>query len=213
LTLGLAFWSVFGPAIQYSWEHPSVEVKDAKDIRELPPYVERVESTTLADGDLAELANRSSIKNLNLGHNPNITDAGLVHVARIKGLEELNLIETSVTDKGVRSLRKVPLTYLALWHTQISDTSLGYIAEMEPMKQLQLKGCLRITDTGVAKLGKLRNLWMLNLMGCSGITNKSLKALAACPRLSLLQINDCAGISDAGIAEFKKSRPDCQLIR
>jgi Leucine Rich repeat len=205
------FWSIFGPAIKYSWDHPSREVNNSKDIDDLPDHVERVASSTIGDADLALLANRVSVKMLDLSENPNFTDAGLAHIARIRGLEELTLIRTKVTDKGMKHLRNSQLTYLGLWHTGITDQSLFYIAGMHSLKQLHLKDCDRISDVGLAKLRKLENLWMLNLSECNGITDAGLIFLADCPRLGFLLIRNCPGVTAAGVEEFRRINPECDV--
>ncbi len=207
------FWSVFGPAIQYSWEHPKTEVRDSKDIANLPEYVERIESRTMSDADLEKLAARVSVKELDLNDNITVTDAGLAHISKIQRLEELFLDDTNITDKGVKFLRSTKLTQLNLWNTQVSDVSLNYISEIKSMTQLHLKGCSRVTDSGVAKLAKLQNLWMLNLTNCRGITNASLVALAKCPSLRYLQVFDCPNITANGVKDFQKQLPGCEVDR
>lgn len=207
------FWSVFGPAIQYSLEHPKTEVKDAKDIANLPEYVERIESKTMSDADLERLAARVAVKELDLNDNIVFTDAGLAHVAKIQRLEELFLDDTNVTDKGVKFLRSTKLTQLNLWNTQVSDAGLTYVSEIKSMTQLHLKGCSRVTDAGVAKLTRLQNLWMLNLTNCSGITDASLVSLAKCDSLTYLQVFDCPRISARGVEELRQQRPGCRVDR
>lgn len=207
------FWSVFGPAIQYSWEHPKTEVKDSKDIANLPEYVERIESKTMSDADLEKLAARVSVKELDLSYNANVTDAGVAHIAKIQQLELVYLSDTNVSDKGLKFLRAAKLTQLNLWNTQVSDAGLTYISEIKSMTQLHLKGCSRVTDSGVAKLAKLQNLWMLNLTNCRGITDASLVALAKCTSLRYLQVFGCPNITANGVNELQRQLPGCEVDR
>ncbi|WDI42394.1 hypothetical protein [Bremerella sp. P1] len=57
------------------------------------------------DDDLAELSTMPNLIHLVLSENRNITDAGLVHLASIKSLEELGLQGTGVTQEGVDKLQ------------------------------------------------------------------------------------------------------------
>lgn len=201
------FWSTFGPAIRHSIDNPETTVESRADIDGLPAHVDRLAAPTLNDSDLEYLAQRVSVTELDLGDNSNITDDGMRHVADIQRLEHLSLIRTEVTDKGMRHLRRLRLTYIALWHTQVGDMSLGYIAEMETMKQLQLKDCKNITDNGVAKLSKLEHLWMVNLGGCVQITDKSVNTLSKMPSVSFIQVFDCPKVTDAAISRFENAQP------
>jgi hypothetical protein len=195
-------WRIFGPAIEHSIENPVTTVESRDDIENLPSHVDRLSAPSLSDSDLEYLSSRVSVRELDLGDNPNITDEGLRHVARIQGIEHLSLIRTGISDKGIRHLRKLPLIYIALWHTQTGDEGLGYIAEMAPMKQLQLKDCQRVTDKGVLKLKKLNHLWMVNLSGCNRITDRSVEALSDMPSVNFIQVFDCPNVSDDAVDQF-----------
>lgn len=59
----------------------------------------------MTDRDLELLANMPRLMNLELSSNPDITDAGLLHLASIKSLQKLGLQGTSVTEAGVNKLQ------------------------------------------------------------------------------------------------------------
>lgn len=209
----IPFWWTFGPAIQHSIEHPETTVESRSDIDRLPSHVERLAGPTLSDEDLEYLAQRVAVTELDLGDNSIVTDEGMRHVARIRGLNHLSLYRTNVTDAGIRHLRKTPLEYINLWETQIGDKSLGYIAEMGSMKQLQIKNCSRVTDAGVAKLAPLEDLWMVNLSGCTRITDKSIHTLTDMPSVSFIQVFDCPKLTDGAIDEFLAAFPNREVHR
>lgn len=209
----IPFLWTFGPAIQHSIEHPETTVESRSDIDELPSHVERLAGPTLSDEDLEYLSQRTSVNELDLGDNSFVTDEGMRHVAKIKGLQKLYLNRTNITDAGIRQLRKTPLTYINLWETQIGDKSLGYIAEMGSMKQLQIKNCSRVTDAGVAKLAPLGDLWMVNLSGCSRITDKSIHTLTHMPSVSFIQVFGCPKITDTAIDDFLAAAADREVHR
>lgn len=206
-------WSIFGTSVMHNIENPETTVHSRSDIDELPPQVNRLAAPTLNDNDLEYLASKVSVTELNLGDNRNFTDVGLKHVAKLKGLEHLSMDRTNVTDAGIKHLRKVPLVYINLWHTRIGDRSLGYVAEMGTMKQLQIKGCSAVTDKGVAKLSSLNQLWMVNLSGCNKITDKSVKTLSDMPSVNFIQVFDCPKVSDAAVNDFLSAQPNRTLHR
>jgi hypothetical protein len=201
------FDNLFGPAIRHEQENPLTRIMTAAEIDSLPAIVNRLEAPALTDADLARLAERVSVRSLNLGENPYITDDGMRHVAAIKGLESLYLGRTAVTDAGIRHLRGLSLTYINLWHTAIGDEALGYIAEMQTIQQLQIKDCPAVTDAGVARLAGLEHLWMVNLSYCSQITDDSIRTLSAMPKVEFIQILNCPNVSPRAISEFKDARP------
>lgn len=202
LLVGWPIWRIFGPAIKHSIENPETTVESRADIDALPSHVDRLAAPTLADDDLEYLASRVSVRELDLADNSNLTDDGLRHVAKLRGLERLSLIGTGVTDKGIRHLRKLPLTYIALSETGVGDDALAYVGEMSPMKQLQIRNCRRVTDKGVLKLKKLNQLWIVNLSGCNQITDRSVRALSDMPSVNFIQVFDCPNVSGAAVDEF-----------
>jgi len=209
----IPFLWIFGPAIQHSIEHPETTVESRSDIDRLPSHVERLAGPTLSDEDLEYLAQRVAVTELDLGDNSIVTDEGMRHVATIRGLNHLSLYRTNVTDAGIRHLRKTPLEYINLWETQIGDKSLGYIAEMGPMKQLQIKNCNGVTHAGVARLAPLEHLWMVNLSGCTRITDKSIRTLTEMPSVEFIQVFDCPKVTNAAIDEFLAAVPNREVHR
>jgi hypothetical protein len=207
------FDEIFGAAIRHEQENPTTYVMTSAEIDSLPDFVNRLNAPTLTDADLARLADRVAVNELDLGDNPNVTDDGMRHVARIAGLHHLSLYSTAVTDAGIRHLRGLPLTYINLWHTSIGDESLGYIAEMKPMKQVQIKDCQAVTDAGVAKLVALENLQIVNLGECRRITDESVRLLSGIPSVEFIQVFRCPNISQQAINEFLSVHPDRTVHR
>ncbi|MFN3151704.1 hypothetical protein [Bremerella sp.] len=59
----------------------------------------------MTDADLKELSGMPNLKHLDISGNPEVTDAGLVHLASIKSLQVLRLFDTKVTKQGVEKLQ------------------------------------------------------------------------------------------------------------
>ena len=63
---------------------------------------------------LVHLRNLKALETLDLRRNPDITDAGLVHLEGLSNLKQLYLIGTGVTPAGVSKLQqKLPKTKIA----------------------------------------------------------------------------------------------------
>ncbi|MHC4703696.1 MAG: hypothetical protein ACYTFQ_24310, partial [Planctomycetota bacterium] len=78
-------------------------------------------SADIDDQDLVHVAKLKSVEQLILSRNP-ITDAGLKHLATMPNLRELVLDEMRITDEGLKYLARRPmLRVLRLSKTQITD--------------------------------------------------------------------------------------------
>ena len=94
-----------------------------------------------------------------------ITDACLVHVARLTVLEALDLGRTQVTDAGLRHLTGLSaLKWLDCGATQVTDAGLLHLAGLRRLEELCLKGT-RVADSGLACLQGLTCLKKLDLSG------------------------------------------------
>jgi hypothetical protein len=60
----------------------------------------------VTDDDLVQLKRIPGLKELTLGQSLGVTDAGLVHLTGLTGLESISLRETQVTDAGISELQK-----------------------------------------------------------------------------------------------------------
>lgn len=81
-----------------------------------------------------------------------ITDAGLAHVAGMKKLEELYLGRTGTTDRGLQHLRGLSnLRFLGLSHTQVSDGGMIYLAALKKLERMNLSAT-RVSDAAVKRV-------------------------------------------------------------
>lgn len=109
---------------------------------------------------------------LDLSKSP-VTDAGLVSVAGLTGLQTLDLSESQITDAGVSS-----------------------IVKLTSLKVLRLNGT-KLTAKGLSELAVLPNLQELHLER-TATDNNGLSALSHSPSLSILDIQS-TNITDAGM--------------
>src|SRR4029079_525117 len=81
-----------------------------------------------------------SLHNLALG--PGVSDAGLVHLAKLKELRELRLDSArDVTDQGLESLKKLTkLKSLSLQYTDVAGPGLIHLAGLKQLRELNLEG-------------------------------------------------------------------------
>jgi Leucine Rich repeat len=114
-------------------------------------------TAAITDKGLAHLAalRFQSLDTLMLGYCPNITDAGLSHLAQMHSVKWLGLeVCPRITDAGVPSLLTMTnLTALDLRGcTGITDKSLEYLATKTNWQTIMLGGCPKISGEAVNKL-------------------------------------------------------------
>ncbi|MEE9127826.1 MAG: hypothetical protein V3U11_11860 [Planctomycetota bacterium] len=79
-------------------------------------------SLSMTDAGMAHLQNLTSLRRLGLYSNPNITDVGVAHLRQLKSLQSLHLQFTKISDKGLAHLEDLPLRFLDVRGTQVTDT-------------------------------------------------------------------------------------------
>lgn len=123
----------------------------------------RLEKCDVNDGDMRFLTNLTSLKRLNLIHNP-ITDDGLRHLSSMRELEDLNLSATEVVGPGFSHLKNSRnLEYLRLSNTNLKDVAMKHISQFRKLECLEFLNT-EVTSTGLMKLTRLH--W-LNSIGTS----------------------------------------------
>jgi Leucine-rich repeat (LRR) protein len=126
-----------------------------------------------------------------------VSDKGLVSVAKLRGLEELDLSRTKVVGSGFEFLQNPDgLRELMAADTEISDLAAEHIARIKSLKRLNLSRT-RVTDAGVLHLAKLDGLKTLDLSG-TRITDEGLRAIGRMTNLEVLSLN-AVDVGDAGI--------------
>jgi len=149
---------------------------------------------------LATFAGTPSVERLVIENQEQVTDRGLLHIAKLKQLQSIVLRGTGIEGHGLRhltslrelkglNLAKLPLSdedilplkslenleYLNLGHTQISDKSLSTIASLDSLSKLYLNNT-EISDGGLERLYGLTHLKILVLYQ-TNVTEKGCKKI------------------------------------
>jgi hypothetical protein len=191
----------------------------------------------MTDAALARIAELGHVTSLHLGGSRELTDAGLLHLARMPQLEHLELSEYpggKLTDRGLEVLRHLPnlRRFEMTWQAGISDAgpaNLRFCEQIESVnlmgsptgdgviEALQAKPRLRelhsgrlVTDRGLALL---RNFPALNRLLIDGpFTNDGLASLAGLEGISDLDLFwHVTGITSEGFAHLVRL-PNLQVL-
>lgn len=92
----------------------------------------------------------------------NLNDEGLAHVSNCRGIENLNLQDTEITNDGLKYLQNLTLLkYLRLKeNSQLTDDCIPHLIELDYLQNLQIQET-SITENGLKKLTVLQRLDML----------------------------------------------------
>lgn len=112
----------------------------------------------------------------------------LPEIAKISGLEKLDLSHTHTTDKGLEYLEKLKkLTSLDLSETAIKGSSFGVLKDLENLTVLNLHNT-EINDDTLRLLRGHKNLKCLRLSWCFGISSDGFKELSSFKNLTALDL-------------------------
>lgn len=138
-----------------------------------------------------------------------VTDAGLKDIGRLTTLTRLDLAGTPVGDAGLKEVARLTnLTHLSLKGTRITDAALAELSSLKNLQQLYL-GQAKITDRGVKELLKFKALAQLGLGGTS-ITDAGLEELSSLESLRTLYIGG-PQFTDASVKQLVKFKNLAQL--
>lgn len=127
----------------------------------------------MTDEVLGSIASLSTVTSLRLGGSKALTDAGVLHLAKMPQLRHLDLSGTQVTDRGLDVFRDLP-----------------------QLEVISLSGT-RVTDAGVASLARCDRLECVDL-GWTHTGDGAIRALAGKPALRTFSSGN--GVTDSGIA-------------
>jgi hypothetical protein len=93
-----------------------------------------------------------------------------------------------------------------------TDDACAGITAFEGLEELQFFSAPLVTDKGISSLAPFKKLSALRFITSDfSLTDASLVTLAGMRGLKTLKLPRCKGITPAGIAQFKKDRPDVML--
>jgi WD40 repeat protein/serine/threonine protein kinase/Leucine-rich repeat (LRR) protein len=152
--------------------------------------------TTIVDDDLSALRNIRGLWDLVLSET-NVTDACMQHVAQATRLTSVNVSRTKVGDDGLRQLQAMPhLQSLDLSHSKITDKGLEHLKVHQNLDVLLLHS-LAITDVGVKHLGDIKSLHRLEIHA-TPIGDEAARQIARLTKLESLTLANTK-LTDIGL--------------
>lgn len=154
------------------------------------------------DRDLARLKSFPNLRLLDIPSAPNVTDAGLKHLAGLDRLVELDVSWSAVTAKGVVALIKgrIMMDRLDVSGVPFLDDDLASLRGVPDFHTLNLRATA-ITDAGLAQLKRFESLRSLSLMS-TAISDAGLRHLERLTELEDLDL-DRTAITDAALVHLK----------
>ncbi len=161
-----------------------------------------------SDWAFVHLKNVPSLRIGHFGHLPQITDAGLAHLANCSQMQDLSFHwSENITNEGVRQLTRLPhLRSLDVRRSQVTDEGLAHLREVKTLESLELPA-EGISDRGLAYLSELPRLRSLDISRVHLVdpgknhgyyTDKGIAMLARCRLLEELGIGSI-GVTDASM--------------
>lgn len=163
--------------------------------------------------EFRHLAGLPGLRRLVLWENDGVTDEALTHIGKLTHLRELELADAPITSDGLKHVRGLKsLTFLSVgWTKDVGDAALPHIISLPELEVLVLSGT-KVTDEGLGGLAKIKQLKEVRLAAIPQVTDKGLNHLHSCASLRTVIVNKKTGVTPQGIAEFRKQRPDCQIV-
>ena len=154
----------------------------------------------LTDEEMAGIATLQTVDQMEIDAD-RLTDAGLASIAKLRNLQVLHLVGTSMmTDEGLKALATLP----TLRHLRLSgpftDKGLAYLAAAPSIKVMWLE-TPKATEDGLRELAQIKTLERLTVPWLDLITHRSMVFLRAMPKLKALGVGDALN-SDAGVASL-----------
>ena len=158
------------------------------------------------DDQIELLVGLDRLETVNL-HNSSVTDDGLLMLEKVPSIKRLNLRRTSgISGPGMAVFERLPnLEILELLYnsSSVDNDALGYVAKLDKLRLLDLRGCLQVGDEGLKKLSTLKNLKDLKLR-CTALTDDGVAVVGEMPKLEYLTIED-ARVEGEGLASLSKN--------
>ena len=172
-----------------------------------------IDNTEKMDEIVAKTANLARVNQLTIG--TGLTDEGLLHLQKMKSLQEITIGPSRITGKGIESLAALPLLrILTLEQVRMSSqedwVSLGKLSSLEELYLKHTRS--EVNDVCIAHLTGLQNLKSLYISAIINkdgqltysldITNEGLKHLTKLKSLESLYLRH-AKITDDGLKNLE----------
>ncbi len=183
---------------------------DLRNLEWFPDLVSLVLGPQLTDRALEYLRFVPKLLILKLVSNP-ITDEGLAHLRHAPHLEELQLHGCrNVTDAGMVHVGKLKqLRHLDLGATKIGDAGLAHLSELSHLEHLDLMHYTKITNAGIAHLAGLQKLTYLR-MSFTKVADRGLVHLESLRDMKVLVLGKTK-VTEGGVARLRAALPGCNV--
>lgn len=181
----------------------TVKAYSVGDLKTLPENITSLDldSDVFQDEDLAHLVRFNNLEELDLGECKRLTEHALPHLADLKKLESLTMMQVPMGRLATNYLATLPkLSYLCLYSAgPFSRADCEYLAASPSLRTLNVGWIKEIDDDMVGILCQLPQLEGLEMWGCDRISDKALKHLAARKSLKMLSISHSKTITTKGV--------------
>jgi len=140
----------------------------------------------VTDAELVHLARLANLRTLHFAAPTRITSAGLVHLEGLADLRSLKLISER-TDPGLEHLAGLTNLRSLYVYAPVTDTELEHIEGMTQLEELTLYGT-KVTDAWLEHVKKMTGLKRLGLDFCSNVTDAGLEHLKGSTQLEFLDV-------------------------
>ena len=188
---------------RFTNEHLAYAATSLHDVRDLSLF-----NSDITDAGLVHVAKLRQLQGLMLS-DAKITDAGLKHLAGLRNLENLFLRGSDITGAGLVHLkRSTKLRMLYVQKTAVNDDGLAHVAQFKNLRILRLTNT-KVTDNGLVHLVSLRDLAILDLSR-TDVTDAGLIHLEKLSNLRNLALVE-TGVTAQGVADLRQKLPDCHI--
>jgi len=135
---------------------------------------------------------------------PKPDDRCMAHIAGLTGLKVLLLVNTNISDNGMKHVPSLQSLQRLTIGGKMSDKTMNYISQLESLKGIYLKGT-NITNAGLRHLAKAVSLEELVLQNNKYVGDRGLVHLSELPNLRYLLLQG-ENFSDKGMRYLRDIR-------
>lgn len=171
-------------------------------------------STAIVGNDISDvgvgaLSHMNHLRSLRLGHTK-VSDEGVRELASHLSLERLALFETNITNSSCSYFANMNrLRVLGLNGTGIDDQGVAHLANHPTLHTLELRGT-KVSPLGIEKLSNITNLRVLRLDSLP-LFDVDIKKLAQLKQLHILSIRNTK-ITNDGAEQLQSLLPRCVVL-
>lgn len=168
-----------------------------------------VANTRISNAGLQHITNLSNLQTLDLC-GTRFDEAGLRDIQKLTNLKNLFLNNCfGLNDEGLKHIGALKgLSQLYIANTQVSEDGIVLIGELKNLTRLQMES-LSIGDRALQQISGLDNLTALYLDN-NQVTDSGLKYLYGLKKLEGLAIHETE-VTPQGIADLQKALPNCKI--